>query len=54
MLADSCIEVVTLTPGSKTDFSFVASVAVAHTAEISLVQHNRKSSSNFHLVPTEM
>lgn len=34
VLADSCIEVVTLTPGSKTDFSFVASVAVAHCRDL--------------------
>ena len=34
VLADSCVEVVTLAPGSKTDFSFVASVAVAQRGDL--------------------
>lgn len=53
MLADSYTEVVILVPGSKIDFSFVASVAVAKY-KISFVQRNKKSSSSFHLDPMEM
>lgn len=53
VLADSYTEVVILVPGSKIDFSFVASVAVAKY-KISFVQRNKKSSSSFHLDPMEM